>query len=131
MARPLTTSDGPHGPEERLLAGLLALYGEEQRIYTQILELSRRQGALFQQDGSFAEVRRILEAKKKYLDDIARLEQRENRIRAEWEAGKEEWSGAARARLHHTLQEVSALIEEILMSEDENDRLLLRKTGVA
>jgi hypothetical protein len=128
MARLSITSEETAAQEQRLLNNLLGLYGEESRLYNQVLALSRRQGDVFRNNGSFREVREIMEAKMDRLNEIARLEAAEKRTRSKWDAGKEHWSSAARARLHEALQAVGALIEEILLCEGENDRLLLHQT---
>jgi len=128
MARLSTTSDEAAAQEQRLLNNLLGLYDEESRLYHQVLALSRQQGDIFRNSGSFQEVRKIMEAKMDRLDEIARLEAAEGQTRSLWEASKECWSSTARAQLHDALQAVGALIEEILLCEGENDRLLLQQT---
>jgi hypothetical protein len=124
--RPSTVIE-PDAGERRLLTDLLGLYDEECRVYRRVLDLSREQGRLVRAGAPFAQVRNVLETKRDCLDAIARLEIAEGRSRALWDQKRHEWSGTARARLHQALQEVGTLIEEILLCEEENDRILMAK----
>ncbi len=122
-------------PESRrsegdLLDRLLGLYEEERHLYTQVLELSREQGKTVGGGGSLASVRRILEQKKRCLDLIGRLELTEHRAKVEWERGRQQWSTDGRRRLHEAVQEVTKLIEEILICEEKNDLILIEQTRV-
>jgi hypothetical protein len=109
------------------LERLLGLYAQQKQLYQRILQLSREQGKLVQQGGSLRQVRQILERKRECLDQIACLQQEPGGVRSLLEQGREHWSAAGRARLHRDLQEVGALIEEILLCEEENDRYLLEQ----
>jgi hypothetical protein len=120
----LTTLDSPTS-EALLLSKLLSLYAEEKRIYQRILQLTRQQGQIVRSGGEIRDVRRILEQKRDCLDSIARLEGAEGSNRRSWEEGRDRWSGSARARLQSAIQEVANLVEAILASEEQNDRLLL------
>jgi len=131
MAQHPATSDHLVAQETQLLERLLRLYAEERRIYSEVLSLSRRQGELVRHGEGIHKMHRILVAKQKHLDDIAHLEEADRTAREAWREHRERWSGTASARLHAAIQEVGSLIEEILLSEEENDRLLLEMTGLA
>ncbi len=118
-------------PEERELLGiLLDLYAAESRLYREVLALSRRQEEAIRAGLSLHDVRGLLAAKRDRLDEVARLEAERADARAAWTAGRRRWSGAAAARLHAALREVGGVIEEVLVLEQTNDRLLLDATGV-
>jgi len=131
MVQQLITSDERGFQEDQLLERLLQLYTEEGRIYREVLELSRRQGDVIRAGLSFQAMHQVLEHKQRYLDEIAQLESSEQPARNAWAADRDSWSSAARARLLTALQEVGSLIEEILLSEEANDRLLLEFTDKA
>jgi hypothetical protein len=120
----------PSAAERELLGSLLDLYGAESRLYREVLELSRRQTELIRSGRPVAELRALLVAKRDCLDAVAGLEEERAGARALWVAGRERWSGASAARLHAALREVGGLIEEILVLEEANDRLLLESAGV-
>lgn len=108
---------------------LLHLYAGQRRLYGEILALSRRQGELLRGGARLGELRALLTAKRDRLDAIAGLEREHAAARATWERERAGNGGAA--RLHSALREVAVLIEEILETEELNDRLLLAETGVA
>ena len=116
--------------ERELLDRLLGLYEEERQLYARVLELSREQGETVSRGGSLASVRRILEQKKQCLDLIGRLELTEHRAKVEWEKGRQQWSSTGRRNLHDAVQEVTELIEEILIREEKNDLILIEQTRV-
>jgi hypothetical protein len=116
--------------ERELLSRLLGLYEEERQVYTRVLELSRQQGEMVRGGESLAAVRRILEAKNQCLDLIRRLEMTEHRAKVAWENGRQGWSAGGRRRLHDAIQEVARLIEEILISEEKNDLVLIEQARV-
>lgn len=116
--------------EDKLLERLLGLYEEERLLYGQVLDLSRQQGEAVSSGGSLASVRRILEQKKDCLDLVGRLELTEHRTKVAWEKGRQGWSTAGRRKLHEAVQEVTLLIEEILVSEEKNDLILIEQTRV-
>jgi len=116
--------------EQDLLNRLLGLYEEERQLYAKILDLSRQQGMIVSRRGSLASVRRILDQKKQCLDLIGRLEMTEHRAKVEWEKGRAQWSTAGRRMLHEAVQEVTRLIEEILICEEKNDLILIEQTRV-
>lgn len=126
---PTSTPESPRS-EGDLLDRLLNLYEEERQLYTRVLELSRDQGETVGRGGSLASVRRILEQKKECLDLIGRLELTEHRTKVEWEKGRQHWSAASRRRLHEAIQEVTKVIEEILICEEKNDLILIEQTRV-
>ena len=128
MAPQPTTASDMLGRESTLLERLLVLYTQEQRVYREVLELSRRQGEIVASGGTIEQVRRVLERKNACLEAIRHLEGTEQQTKTAWEAGRDRWSAAARARLHQALQEVGQLIEEILLGEEANDRHLLQLT---
>ncbi len=128
MAPQPTTAGDMLGQEKRLLDRLLVLYTQEQGVYREVLELSRRQGEIVASGGTVEQVRRVLERKNACLEAIRHLEGTEQQAKAAWETGRDGWSAAARARLHQALQEVGQLIEEILLCEEANDRHLLQLT---
>jgi NurA-like 5'-3' nuclease len=115
--------------EPQLVADLLALYAEEYRHYRQLLELSRHQGEIMQHGAGIQEVNEVLHQKRRCLDVISELEQADGGARVLWQQGRRDWSSANRARVHNALQEIGTLIEQILLLEEENDRILLSQTG--
>jgi hypothetical protein len=128
---PLPSSTAERGRDEgRLLERLLGLYEEEREVYGRVLDLSRQQGRIVRTGGSLGEVRRVLEQKKACLDLVARLELTERGSKAAWERGRQTWSPEGRARLHAALCRVTALIEEILACEEENDLEMIARTQV-
>jgi len=127
-SRPLAP-EIPRG-EDELLQRLLGLYEEERHLYRQVLDLSRQQGETVRRGGTLASVRRILEQKKSCLDLVGRLELTEHRTKVEWEKGRQGWSAAGRRRLHEAVQDVTRLIEEILVCEEKNDMILIEQTRV-
>lgn len=132
MALPRTTAiDLPAPGEAELLGRLLSLYDEEARVYTRVLELSRRQGEAVRQGAPFGEIRRLLEQKKGCLDLVARLERGEAATKREWESRRAAMSADGRARLRAALDRVGGLIEAIIHCEEQNDRELLAATGVS
>lgn len=132
MALPRTTAiDQPAPGEAELLGRLLSLYDEEARVYTRVLELSRRQGEAVRQGAPFGEIRRLLEQKKGCLDLVARLERGEAATKREWESRRAAMSADGRARLRAALDRVGGLIEAIIHCEEQNDRELLAATGVS
>jgi hypothetical protein len=126
----------PHPPTDQpvteadLLNRLLGLYEEERQIYLRVLELSRRQGEVVNAGGGMSEVRGILEQKKQCLDLIGRLEMTEHRAKVKWERGRTRWSTSGRRRLHDAVQEVTRLIEEILICEEKNDLVFIEQARV-
>jgi hypothetical protein len=64
------------------------------------------------------------------LDLIGRLELTEHRAKVDWEKGRLHWSAAGRRKLHEAIQEVTKLIEEILIREEKNDLMLIEQTRV-
>ena len=129
MAQPLTTSAEPGVNEDRLLDSLLALYRREAAIYRQIVDLSRRQGSLLRSGVTMTDLREVLEQKRQRLNAIAALEISEAQARACWERNRDRWSAGSKARLHRALGDVGSLIEEILVHEEENDRLIMEQAG--
>ena len=97
MAPQPTTAGDMLGREKGLFDRLLALYTHEQRIYREVLELSRQQGDIVASKGSIEQVRRLLERKNACLEAIRHLEGTEQEAKAAWEAGRDGWSAAARA----------------------------------
>ena len=131
MAQQLTMNDERIAQEVQLHDRLLRLYAEESSIYHEVLKISRRQGEVIRAGLSFQEMRQVLEEKQRHLDAISRLERSEQTARNAWAANRDGWSSTSRARLHEALQEIGSLIEEILLSEEANDRLLLELTSTA
>jgi hypothetical protein len=116
--------------EAQLVADLLALYGEEYRLYQELLALSHRQEEIVREGGGIQDVNAVLRRKRECLDAIADLEQADGGARALWQRGRRDWSSANRARVHRALQEIGAIIEQILQHEEQNDRFLLAQTEV-
>jgi hypothetical protein len=117
--------------ENELLGRLLSLYDEEARVYSRVLELSKRQGEAVRQGAPFGEVRRLIEQKKGCLDLIARLERAEAGTKHEWESRRTSMSAPGRARLRAALDRVGGLIEGIIVCEEANDLDLFAMTGVS
>jgi DNA-binding transcriptional MerR regulator len=129
MAPQVTTTPDLKGREDLLLRRLLGLYQEEIQVYGQILQLSRQQGHMIQQGLPLAEIRKILDQKKKCLDLISRLEATERQAKQAWDNGRHQWSARGRSQLHQMLGRVGELIEQILICEEENDLHLIQQTG--
>ncbi len=127
MALQLSTGPDQSQSEVVLLDHLLGNYGDQQRLYREVLELSRRQLALVRAGAPIGEVRAVLAAKKARLDVIGRLDAGAADHRLSWRRGRSGWSAAGRARLHRALTEVGQIIEDILACEEENDRELLQQ----
>lgn len=127
MVPQLTTSAERAARERRLLDRLLGLYSEQQRLYGEVLDLSRRQRDMMSAGEPLARVRNLLEAKKSRLDTIRRLELTEDPSKLEWREGRRQWSADGRASLHRALESVGQVIEDILACEEENDRELLQQ----
>lgn len=128
MAPLLSTSAETAAQERRLLDRLLGLYAEQERLYAEILELSRRQRDLVRQGAPLGEVRAVLEQKKQRLETIGRLDLTEAGSKDQWREGRRGWSAVSRTRLHGALETVGRLIEDILACEQENDRELLQQS---
>jgi hypothetical protein len=121
------TSAEPKTAERRLLDRLLGMYSEQQRLYGEVLDLSRRQKELVREGQPLASIRAVLDAKKSRLSTIQRLELTEETSKHEWRQGRRQWSAESRASLHRALESVGNVIEEILACEEENDRELLHQ----
>lgn len=119
------TSPETGSQEPELLASLLGLYGRQQSLYGEILELSRRQLALVREGAPLSEIRRLLSDKKARLEMIRSLDHSQTASRQAWRQGRQRWTAAGRAQLQRALLEVGKRIEEILACEEENDRALL------
>ncbi len=116
--------------ETEILNRLLGLYSEEQQLYAKVLQLSRKQGQIIDRGAPLKDVRRILEQKKGCLDIISRLEATEQVNRREWESNRSQYSARSRNLLHEALHDVGALIEDILICEENNDLKLIQQTRV-
>ena len=127
MAPLLTTSAERTATERQLLDRLLGLYTEQERIYGEVLDISRRQRELVQDGAPLARIRSLLDAKKTRLATINHLESTEETSKQQWRQGRREWSAESRATLHRALESVGHVIEEILACEEENDRELLQQ----
>ncbi len=127
MAQLLTTSAERNAAERRLLDRLLGLYTEQQRIYGEVLDISRRQRDLVHDGAPLARIRSLLDAKKTRLATINRLEATEESSKQKWRQGRRDWSAESRTTLHRALESVGMVIEEILACEEENDRELLQQ----
>ena len=130
MAPQATTTTEVARRETMLLQRLLNLYEEEKQIYRQVWNLSLRQGEIVKQGLPLSDVRKILDQKKRCLETISRLELTESSNKVEWEQGRQKWSSSGRTQLHEKLQEVTELIEEILVIEEKNDMHLIEQTQV-
>lgn len=117
--------------ENELLGRLLSLYDEEARVYSRVLELSKRQGDAVRQGAPIGEIRRLVEQKKGCLDLISRLERAEASTKREWESRRASMSTPGRARLRAALDRVGGLIEGIIACEEANDLDLFAMTGVS
>lgn len=122
-----TTSAECAAHERQLLDRLLGLYSAQQRLYGEVLDLSRRQRALVHEGAPLPRIRSLLDAKRSRLATINRLEATEETSKQQWRLGRREWSAESRATLHRALESVGQVIEEILACEEENDRELLQQ----
>ena len=127
MAQVLSTHPETRRGEQELFHRLNGLYEEQQQIYTQVLDLSRRQGDLVRKGHSLTEIRQLLQKKNVCLEIIKRLELTERTSKVQWEQGKQRWTAVNQANLNLTLQKVSTLIEEILLCEEKNDQEFIRQ----
>ncbi len=127
MAPPLSTcAEERTAPGDRL-ERLLGMYAEQKRLYGRVLDLSAQQAELLRRGTTMDRVRDVLLAKRDCLRHVARVEGEARRTRREYEAEGPSWSGGARARLHRSLGDVADVIEEILLREEENDRIILQQ----
>jgi hypothetical protein len=126
MASRSTTNADRSAGERALLDRLLALYAEQQRLYGEVLALSRRQGELVRAGAPLERIRGILQAKMACLSAIDRLETTAETSKRQWRQGRRQWSAEGRASLHRALEAVGEVIEEILACEEETDRELLQ-----
>jgi hypothetical protein len=126
MALQLTTSPEATPQERQLLSRLLGLYETQQRLYGEVLTLSRRQRDLVSAGAPLGEIRTLLEAKKARLEAISRLDTNEATTRSAWRQGRRQWTVNGRTQLHQALTAVGRTIEDILACEEENDRELMQ-----
>ncbi len=122
---PAETSTAP----QMLLEGLIDLFARERVLYEEVLQLSRDQADLIRDGESLRGIRRVLEAKRERLDEIARLERRGAEARACWERHRGDLRGSLPVRLQQSLVSMGELIEQILQVEAENDKLFLELAG--
>jgi hypothetical protein len=127
MVLPPTSSADQRISERRLLDRLLGMYSEQQRLYGDVLTLSRRQRELIRNGAPLPVIRKVLNDKKAKLAIIHRLELVEENSKQQWRQGRPRWSADSRASLHRALESVGRVIEEILACEEENDRELLHQ----
>ncbi|MCP4293671.1 MAG: hypothetical protein GY780_17730 [bacterium] len=127
MAPALSTHPENMNREQNLFRRLHGLYEEERQIYGQVLELSRQQGELVRQGNSLGDIRQLLQKKNVCLEIIKRLEMTERSAKNEWEQGKRQWSALNQSNLNKCLQDVSTLIEEILVCEEKNDQEFIQQ----
>ena len=126
MVPPFTTSPETELQERQLLAQRLGVYAAQQRLYGEVLQLSREQLGLVRAGAPLAEIRGVLAAKSSRLAMINRLEAGGSASRSAWRQGRGRWTAAGRAQLQRALGEVGRSIEAILACEEENDRELLQ-----
>lgn len=117
----------PAAPAGGVVDRLLQLYEEEKQLYARVLELSRNQHEVLRRGGGLAEVRQMLEAKRRCLEAVRRLESEAQNDRQAWTTGRGGWPVAARARMTVALRTVAKLIEETLAWEEKNDQILLEQ----
>jgi len=127
MALALSTPPESCKGEQELFQRLNGLYEEQRQIYSQVLELSRKQGNMVRQGSSLTEIRQLLQKKNVCLEIIKRLELTERSSKMEWERGKQKWSAVSQANLNLTLQKVGSVIEEILLCEEKNDQEFIQQ----
>lgn len=113
--------------EQELFARLSDLYEEQRQIYSQILDLSRRQGDMVRRGACLTEIRQVLEKKNICLEIIKRSECTERTAKNLWEQGKARWSAHNQEHLNAALHGVSSLIEEILVCEERNDQAFIQQ----
>lgn len=121
-----TTSPDTESGERQLLSRLLGLYAAQQKLYDEVLQLSRRQLDLVRAGAPLAEIRGLLSAKRSRLETISRLESGESASREAWRRGRRQWTSDGRARMQRALADVGRSIEDILACEEENDRELVQ-----
>ena len=114
---------------QMLMEGLIELYGRERVLYQEVLQLSRDQAGLIRDGESLRGIRRVLEAKRDRLDEIARLERDSGEARRYWERHRGSLRGSQPVRLQQSLVALGELIEQILKVEAENDRMFLEMAG--
>ena len=122
MALDLSTPPETNNGEQELFQRLNGLYEEQRQIYSQVLELSQKQGNLVRNGSNLSEIRQILQKKNVCLEIIKRLELTERSTKIAWERGRQKWSPVRQATLNLTLQKVGSVIEEILVCEEKNDQ---------
>lgn len=127
MALVLSTRPEAQKGEQELFRRLNGLYEEQRQIYSQVLELSRKQGEFIRRGQSLTEIRQLLQKKNVCLEIIKRLELTERTTKVQWEQGKQRWSAVSQASLNLTLQKVGSLIEDILLCEEKNDQEFIQQ----
>jgi hypothetical protein len=127
MAPSPTTSVDRRATERELLDRLLGMYTEQQALYGEILELSRRQREQVRQGAPLVSIRALLQRKQQLLDTVRRLELAERSSKDRWQRGRSGWTAAGRTSLHRKLEDVGQIIEDILACEEENDLELLQQ----
>ena len=123
------TSPERRQAESDLLERLLGLYAQEEQLYTRVLALAAQQYEVIHSGSAIAAIRRILARKQSCLEEIGRLEAEESAARADWERRHGVWSPAGWSRLLAGRARITALIEEILVCEERNDRELIAQTA--
>jgi hypothetical protein len=127
MAPVLSTRPDPGTREKELFRRLSGLYEEQYQIYAQVLGMSQHQGNLVRKGACLSEIRQLLQKKNVCLEIIKRLELTERTAKMEWEQGKQNWSLVNKSNLNQTLQKLSGLIEEILLTEEKNDQEFIKQ----
>lgn len=108
---------------EHGLANLLECFGREQRCYTSLLDLSRRQRELIDA-GDIDLVLRVLGQKQLVLAEVADIERELEPWRRRWPRVRAELDDLSRQKLDAALHSVEELLAELIRSERESETAL-------
>ncbi len=122
-----TRADGVDRRSRDLLEGLLDLYERERSMYGEVLTLTRRQLESVRRGDDLADVRDILDRKRRMLDMIAGMEQGHAQARSVWDEVRGTLDGDLPRRMRACLKSLGELIGEILELEAETDRVFFAR----
>ncbi len=92
-------------------------------LYRTLLGLAKRQSEEISAENTDAFVR-LLEKKKKVMEEIGELELTADPLRTFWETNREKISEQTRANLRSVVDEIRTLLEELLELESKSQRRL-------
>ncbi len=109
---------------EETLRRLIEVYQCELALYREIRERVTRQRELIEAGCAYSEINAELARKRDLLMEVESLEQGIRRDRELWRVNRHRLDGRSAKILMELLAEVTALVEEILAEERENEVML-------